>query len=758
MGSGKQDDDESTRTSDALGAESAPEAASSDVTACAGMRVVELGSRLAVGACGRQLADLGAQVFVIEPRIARTDGKWADRAVATAGKLSVSVEPADPADVEMLVALVAGADVVLLSEDIQPADALPAALAGALERCPIVCSITAFGSTGPLSKGPVPSAPASRPKRDAKDDHAVENTDETKLQAMSGLMATTGFADGVPVAIGVPFIELSSGLYAATAVMLAWRVLLRDGAGQHVEVALYDAAVNALTTFLPGHFAGEPTRRLGNGHGMAVPWNAYRTADGWILICLANDPQWQRLAPLIDPALASDPRFIVLGERVARRTEIDAILGAWTITQERDALVTLLGKAGIACGAIIPVAQLGDEPNLAHRGLVAEVRDPLTGTARRVPGPVIGFADEPARQARRASEESPARRAGPAIPWPDSGRELAVAPRHQASRAAGIARSGAAAQAPSLPFVGLRVLEIGQFTTAPLTARYLANFGADVIKLEPEEGETARIWSPMRNGTSHFFVMSNGTKRCIGIDLRSAAGQARFARLLERADVLVENLKAGSLERLGFGSARLRALNPRLVYCAISGFGTRSVYPGRPAFDTVVQAMSGMMDSTRGNGIPLKSGISSADIGGGQMGLLAIIAALQQREHSGRGSVIDLSMQDVGAWFTHPLWNRATNDSATSAPAASSVATGARAPAQTHANEPSPDSIADLAAVAAAPQTAARELIVWRRDADGMKWELLGSPMRLSLTPAIYGVPIGRLGHGEIDWLATGLD
>lgn len=649
----------------------------------AGLRVLELGSRLAAGACGRLLADLGATVFVAEPRAASDRGKWVDRALATAGKRSVLCDPARLDDLQALLALAGRCHVVLACSD---TDALPPAVAGALAARPIFCDITAFGSDGPLAGQPA---------------------DELAIQAMSGLMDTTGFPDGPPVPLGVPVVELSTALYAAAAVTMAWRVLRRDGYGQRIELALFDTAINALTTFLPAHFAGRESRRLGNGHSMGVPWNAYRAADGWVLICSANDAQWRKLAALIDPALPDHPRFATLAGRLEARAEVDALVAGWVARRTLEPLVEMLAGAGIACGPIVPVDQLPAEPNLALRGLVAETSDPVARRPVRVPGGLV-------RMDGRALMRT-------AIAAPDDGRaEAAALPTSSADLPP--------ARMPRPPFAGLRVLEIGQFTTAPLAARHLASFGADVIKIEPADGDSARAWAPHRQGTSHFFVMSNGEKRSLALDLRAPAGLAEFTRLLATADVLVENMKPGSLERLGFDEARLRALNPRLVYCAISGFGAHAAYPGRPAFDTVVQAMCGMMDATRAEGVPLKSGISAADIGGAQAGTLAIAAALVRRDRTGRGAMIDIAMQDVGAWFTQMRWN---------AGAAPAVFDGP---------------VATVAEASAHAQTVARGLIERRADARGTEWELLRSPLRLARTPARTGTPIGAPQPGPMDW------
>lgn len=649
--------------------------------ALAGMRVLELGSRLGVGACGRLLADLGADVWVVEPRTPASGGKWIDRALATAGRQSILCDPADAADIATIAELATRCDIALTSSD---TDRWPSALADALAQCAIVCDITAFGATGPEA-----GTPAS----------------DLAIQARTGVMDTTGFSDRPATSIAIPVAEMSTGIYAAVAATIAWRVLRRDGVGQRIDMALYDTAFNALATFLPAHFAGKAAQRLGNGHSMAVPWNAYETRHGWALICSANDMQWKKFAGIIDPALAADPRYATLADRLARRAEVDALVAAWVTQQPLDALVARLLDAGIPCGPIVTLEELADEPNLALRRSILRLADPLTGRTVRVPAALTRFDDE-----------APV---APGIPAADSGRATAraLAPRPPRSP-----------RAPRPPFVGLRVVEIGQFTTAPLAARHLASFGADVIKIEPAEGDSARAWAPHRNGTSHFFVMSNGEKRSLALDLRAAEGLAAFERLLADADVLVENMKPGSLDRLGFPPQRLRALNPRLVYCGISGFGRSSAYEGRPAFDTVVQAMCGMMDATRTDDVPMKSGISAADIGGGQVGLLAIVAALERRERTGRGAAIDIAMQDIGAWLTQTRWNVA-------APAA-----------------PPAGPVASVAAACADPQTLARELIVMRRDAAGTDWEMLSSPLRLTATPARVGMPIGASVAGPMRW------
>lgn len=654
-----------------------------------GVNVVELGDRISASACGRMLADLGATVYVVEPRSMTHPpaGKWLDRASAVAGKESVLADASSVDDVEAVAHLIQACDVVIRSSDLDEAH-WPARWQQVISQRPIICDITAFGTTGPL---------------------AGRFGSESEIQALTGIMDTTGLPGGLPTPIGIPVVEMSSGLYAAAAVAVALGVYLRSGAGQSIEVALYDVAINTLTTFMTAHYAGNEPRRLGNGHGMAVPWNAYPTEDGWILICSTNDAQWNRLANLVGPA-ACNEKYAELKSRLVYRDEVDTLMRNWTTCHSLEVLEAMLNKGGIPCGRIVSIPSLAEEPNLKFRRTVQEVPDPVNGKTTKVCGPIFRFLGQASAQV--------------CIPAPDSGREYVRSVMHTKFGTERVP----AKETPAQALQSLRVIEIGQLTTAPLAARHLASLGADVIKVEPPEGESARAWAPMRNGVSHFFVASNGEKRSVALNMQDASDSAYLTELIKDADVLVENMKPGALDRLGFGYEQLRAINPRLIYCAISGFGIDSVYPGRAAVDTVIQAMSGMMDATRSDNTPVKTGISAADITGGQTGLLLILAALTWRERTGQGAAIDVSMQDVGAWMTQQLWNGA------SVPQAVSPSIASVADACTHA------------------QTQARELIQLRHDANGQAWEVMASPMRLSLTPPRLGFLIGPPSRERVHW------
>jgi len=278
------------------------------------------------------------------------------------------------------------------------------------------------------------------------------------------------------------------------------------------------------------------------------------------------------------------------------------------------------------------------------------------------------------------------------------------------------------------------------------------------------------------NGESYFFAMNNANKRSLAADLRRPADGALFAELIKTSDVLVENLKPGSLARLGFSYDELKKLNPRLVYCAISGYGVDSVYPGRPAFDTVIQAMCGLMDLTRTDGVPTKIGISIADTLGGTMGLFCILAMLEQRDRTGVGSFIDLAMQDVGIWATQNAWVTedrpphamlACKDGHVAVLGTADQATRATTSARIDPKSSTRDeTVAALIkyGLAAAPVRSVDEIgVADQRDGGfirmvqtgGNRWPLLEPPFRLSRMRDYPLCPIGALGAANEDFRRT---
>ena len=208
-----------------------------------------------------------------------------------------------------------------------------------------------------------------------------------------------------------------------------------------------------------------------------------------------------------------------------------------------------------------------------------------------------------------------------------------------------------------LPLTGITVIALEQAVAAPFATRQLADWGARVIKIErPDRGDFARHYDQTVNGLSSHFVWINRGKESLCLDLKAPEGVMVLRSLLEKADVLVQNLRPGALERLGFDLTTLTMEYPRLIICNISGYGPDGPYRDRKAYDLLVQAESGVLSITGSPETPSKVGISIADIAAGMYALTAILTALIRRSATQKGSVVEISMLEaVAEWMGYPL-------------------------------------------------------------------------------------------------------
>ena len=198
---------------------------------------------------------------------------------------------------------------------------------------------------------------------------------------------------------------------------------------------------------------------------------------------------------------------------------------------------------------------------------------------------------------------------------------------------------------------GIRVVEVGNFMAAPFLTMQLADLGADVVKVEnPAGGDQVRTTAPFLDGESSSFIRLNRNKRSLALDLKAQEGKAVFRKLVAGADVLVENLRPGTMADLELDYARLSAQNPRLVYVAASGWGQDGPYAQRPGLDIMAQGMSGLMSITgeEGGEAPVKIGVPITDLTCALYGALATVAALRVRDQTGRGQFIDVCLFEAG--------------------------------------------------------------------------------------------------------------
>src|SRR6201996_6495387 len=209
-----------------------------------------------------------------------------------------------------------------------------------------------------------------------------------------------------------------------------------------------------------------------------------------------------------------------------------------------------------------------------------------------------------------------------------------------------------------LPLEGINVVAVEQAVAAPYCSSRLADAGAHVIKIERPEGDFARGYDAAAKGQSSYFVWLNRGKDSEVVDLSTKEGRAKLEELIKGADVLLHNLKPGSMDKLGFSLDRLKADYPKLICCTITGYGDDGPYAHRKAYDLLIQAESGLASVTGGPDGPSRVGLSIVDIATGATAHAAILEALIGRGRSGKGADIRISMFDVMAdWLTVPLLN-----------------------------------------------------------------------------------------------------
>src|SRR5271163_5140529 len=210
----------------------------------------------------------------------------------------------------------------------------------------------------------------------------------------------------------------------------------------------------------------------------------------------------------------------------------------------------------------------------------------------------------------------------------------------------------------ALPLTGVTVIAVEQAVAAPFCSSRLADAGATVIKIERPEGDFARAYDAAAKGQSSYFVWLNRGKQSVVVDLSTKEGRTSLETLIAGADVLIQNLKPGSMDKLGFSLARLKKDYPALICCTISGYGDDGPYADRKAYDLLIQAESGLASITGGPDGPSRVGLSIVDVGTGATAHAAILEALIARSRSGSGADIRISMFDVMAdWLAVPLLN-----------------------------------------------------------------------------------------------------
>ena len=605
------------------------------MTALEGLRVLELGHGIAGPFAGRLLGDLGADVIKVEspagdrlrrePPLLRDGGDSVVFELVNWNKRGVRLDLGERTAAAELDALVARADVVITS--LRPRRLRAWGLDGAalLARNPrlVAVSVTSFGATGP--------------DRDLAASDLV-------LQARSGLMAISGSAERHPLKHGLRTSLWGAGLNAAYAALAGVLAVRRTGAGVEIDLSIHECLASQLVMnhadrVFGGAVQGRPPESPDPLDGNPLP-----AGDGHLALQTSARQPIARLAELFGDERLADPRFATPEGRVEHADELRAVLAAQLAGTSARELFLRASGAGLLSGVVQGAGDLLACEQLAARGAFTELSERAPdGRPWRLPATLAALSRTPTSVRRRA---------------PRHGEHDAEV-RRELAAAAPTAPERPRPAGAGAPLAGLRVIDLSIIFAVPYLGALLADLGAEVIKVEAPArmDQTRTDWGGYiandpgeepwnRSGT--FHVVNRG-KRSLALDLGTEAGRAVLRRLLATADVLLDNFTPRVLRKWGMTYEELRPSFPRLIGLSNTGYGSTGPWRDFKAQGTTLEATMGLMAVTGyAGGAPARAGQSVPDFFACWTGLVALLAALLERERSGLGQHIDLGMYQLG--------------------------------------------------------------------------------------------------------------
>ncbi len=587
-----------------------------------GLRVIDLGDGKAE-MCGRLLADLGAEVILVEPpegmaarrKAPLVAGESLHFASHNANKKSVCLDLTSAQGKAQFLSLIDSADIVI--ETAKPGDMAALGLEAATlrERRPdlVVLSISDFGQTGPY--------------RDYQASNAVQ-------LAMAAVLARSGIAGNQPL---LPPGELA---LETTAVQAAWVALLgywqklQTGTGNSMDFSVLEATAQVIDPGLgvtgsaaAGRSANELAPYGRPPVGFLYP--IFPCADGHVRICVLNPRQWQGMCGWLGNEHAfTDPKYGNIGERFKVIKDINALIAALFAGQAADDLVIEGQRRGVPIAAVATPTQVLENEHFNARGAFVEFA--VGGQLGKMPSGYI---------------EIDGQRIGPRNAAPargsDNGLLAAIKPKQIAPVTGSAGRR---------PLSGIRVLDLGVIVAGAESGRILADQGAEVIKVENTAfADGLRQTSAPGVAISQSFCQGSRNKKSFGLNLRSPEGIAIFHTLAKDADIVLSNFKPGTMESLGIGYEQLKAINPRIIAVESSALGNTGPLAKSMGYGPLVRAASGLtglwrypeIDGSYSDGITIVPDHFAARVSG-----VAIMAALIRRETTGIGARIAISQAE----------------------------------------------------------------------------------------------------------------
>jgi crotonobetainyl-CoA:carnitine CoA-transferase CaiB-like acyl-CoA transferase len=573
-------------------------------TALNGIRVFDLTTGMAGALATMFLCDNGARVVRVvgnDESVLRTEPGFAlwDR-----GKEAVIL---DMNDAESIEKLAQSADVVV--EDFKPGYEKEIMFREVAKMNPnlIRCTITAYGSIGPLMDEPA--------------DHDL-------VMARAGILANQpSFREG-PIHVMHPTASVGAGILAALGISAALLHRERTGASQRVESSLLAGALMYSPKAIGDNLQPRPFRMTPAGGGPF--YSVYECADGeWIQLGCIHSGFVDLAAAVMGIAhLMLDPEFGDgrYPQSEEARTKLFNIVADAMRTRPASEWMQMFEDGDVPYAPAQTTDQAMDDPQIRHNNMVLELDDPILGNTA-LAGLPINLSKTPGNvRGPRIST------ATPAADWlPDNSQSSP-------------ANANADRNASELPLHGIKVLEIANVIAGPFAGRLLADLGAEIVKLESLDGDISRA------AGSAGFVFYNANKRSISVNTRTEEGRDVAQRLAAESDVLLANMRPGATDRMGLSNEKLTELNPRLIETHITAYGWTGPYAHRPGVDPLAQAITGLQRTQGGeNRPPMFLGrLAPCDFTGGAMGALGTVLALFARERTGVAQTVNTNLLNSG--------------------------------------------------------------------------------------------------------------
>ena len=577
-----------------------------------GIRVIDFTQGRAGPYAGMLLAEQGADVIKVEPPAGdRARGTPAFH-VLNRSKRGVVLDLRRREGRAGAQELAAAADVVLIDQLPEQAERQGIGYARLTQENPglVYCSMPPFGSKGP---------------------HATLEPDDTLVAAVTGVLGLQWSYCESPVFLVVPIVAYATGVLAALAVAATLFDRARSGHGDHVEVSGLGGAFALQTSAYLVPLGALDVIRLSARKGTPRgPWPTYRVyeaSDGeWFFLGALTPVFWTKLAValgieeyLADPRFEGAPLAYPVSEDAQELSDRIAEIFA---TKPRQHWLDFLRQADVPAGPVQTRDDYLQDPQVRHNQMRVEIDDPEVGSTVQMGVPLL-------------LRDTPGGIRGPA---PLLGQHNDVVLTTPPSARASAPHAVQGKLPGGGPLDGTTVLDLGTIYAGPFAAMLLSDLGANVIKVEPLDGD------PWRAFAIGFLGVNRG-KRGLALDLKRREGRELFYGLVRKTDVVVDNFRAGVLQRLKMDYEALSAMNPRVICASVTPFGASGPMAGLPGFDPILQARSGLMRAQGGDGEePVYHQIAVCDFITGLMTAYGVAAALYVRERSGRGQQVETSL------------------------------------------------------------------------------------------------------------------